>query len=128
MTGKHKTPIVPTYKGKPVQALMALAKGEEIAGTWTTPVVPEIGFYKLLAKRRTDGVCEWVHFVQRADGSKDKVYRGTVESKEHLPDVVAAINSALRTAHGPLVQLHPAETAVSFVDGVLTGTPPDRVQ
>ena len=68
MTGKRKTPIVPTYKGKPVQALMSVEKGEEIAGTWTTPVVPEIGFYKLLAKRRTDGVCEWVHFVQRADG------------------------------------------------------------
>ena len=128
MAGKRKTPIVPTYKGKPVQALMAVEKGEEIAGTWTTPVVPEIGFYKLLAKRRADGTCEWVHFVQRADGSKDKVYRGSVESKEQLADVVAAINSALRTAYGPLVQLHPAETEVSLVDGVLTGTPPDRVQ
>ena len=128
MTGKRKTPIVPTYKGKPVQALMAVEKGEEIAGTWTTPVVPGIGFYKLLAKRRADGTCEWVHFVQRADGSKDKVYRGTVESKEQLADVVAAINSALRTAYGPLVQLHPAEPEVSFVDGVPTGTPPDRVQ
>jgi hypothetical protein len=128
MTGKRKRPIVPTYKGKPVQALMAVEKGEEIAGTWTTPVVPDIGFYKLLAKRRGDGVCEWVHFVQRADGSKDKVYRGTVENKERLADVVAAINRALHTAYGPLVQLHPAETEVSFVDGVPTGTPPERVQ
>jgi hypothetical protein len=128
MTGKRKTPIVPTYKGKPVQALMSVEKGEEIAGTWTTPVVSEIGFYKLLAKRRTDGVCEWVHFTQRADGSKDKVYRGTVESKEQLADVVAAINSALHTAYGPLVQLHPAEAEVSFVDGVPTGMPPGRAQ
>jgi hypothetical protein len=128
MTGKRKTSIVPTYRGKPVQALMAVEKGEEIAGTWTTPVVPEIGFYKLLAKRRADGVCEWVHFVQRADGSKDKVYRGTVESKEQLADVVAAINSALRTAYGPLVQLHLAEAEIMFVDGVLTGTPPERKQ
>jgi hypothetical protein len=128
MTGKRKTPIVPTYKGKPLQALMSVEKGEEIAGTWTTPVVPGIGFYKLLAKRRTDGVCEWVNFTQRADGSKDKVYRGTVESKEQLADVVAAINSALRTAYGPLVQLHPAEAEVSFVDGVPTGMPPGRTQ
>ena len=128
MTGKRKTPIVPTYKGKPVQALMSVEKGKEIAGTWTTPVVPGIGFYKLSAKRRTDGVCEWVHFTQRADGSKDKVYRGNVESKEQLADVMAAINNALRTAYGPLIQLHPAETEISFVDGVLTGTPPDRVQ
>ena len=63
-----------------------------------------------------------------ADGGKDKVYRGNVESKEQLADVVAAINSALRTAYGPLIQLHPAETEISFVDGVLTGTPPDRVR
>ena len=128
MTGKRKTPIVPTYMGKPVQALMSVEKGEEIAGTWTTPMVPEIGFYKLLAKRRTDGVCEWVHFVQRANGSKDNVYRGTVESKERLADVVWAINNSLRTAYGPLIQLHPAETEVSFVDGVVTGTPPEREQ
>ena len=128
MTGKRKTPIVPTYKGRPVQALMAVAEGEEIAGTWTTPVVPGIGFYKLLAKRRADGACEWVHCVQRADGRKDNVYRGTVENQDRLADVVAAINNSLRTAYGPLVQLHLAETEVSLVDGVLTGTPPDRVQ
>jgi hypothetical protein len=128
MAGKRKTPIVPTYRGKPVQALMAVEKGEEIAGTWTTPVVPEIGFYKLLAKRRTDGVCEWVHFVQRADGRKDNVYRGTVENKERLADVVSAINNSLRTAYGPLVQLRLAEAEIAFVDGVPTGTPPGRAQ
>ena len=128
MAGKRKTPIVPTYKGKPVQALMSVEKGEEIAGTWTTPVVPEIGFYKLLAKRRTDGVCEWVHFVQRADGRKDNVYRGTVENKERLADVVSAINNSLRTAYGPLVQLKLAEAEIAFVDGVPTGTPPGRAQ
>ena len=60
--------------------------------------------------------------------ARTKSIAGTVESKERLADVVAAINNALRTAYGPLVQLHPAETEISFVDGVLTGTPPDRVQ
>lgn len=128
MTGKRKTPIVPTYHGKPVQAIMSVGKGEEIVGTWTTATVSGIGFYKLLAKRRADGACEWVHFVQRADGSKDKVYRGEVEGRERLGDVVAAINSALRTAYGPLIQLHPAEADISFVDGVMTGEPPDKVQ
>ena len=128
MTGKRKMPIVPTYKGKPVQALMSVDKGEEIAGTWTTATVPGIGFYTLLAKRRADGTCEWVHFVQRADGSKDKVYRGEVENEARLADVVAAINSALRTAYGPLIRLHHAEADISFVDGVATGAPGDKVQ
>jgi hypothetical protein len=128
MTTKRRTPIVPSYKGKPVQALMSVDKGEEIVGTWTTPVVPEIGFYKLLAKQTVDGRCEWVHCVQRANGDKDKVYRGRVDGKEQLADVVAAINSALRSAYGPLVQLHQAEAELSFVDGVPAGTPPDKVQ
>jgi hypothetical protein len=128
MTGKRKTPIVPTYRGKPVQALMAVERGEEIAGTWTTPVVPGIGFYRLMAKRRVDGVCEWVHFVQRADGSKDKVYHGTVESKQRPADVVSAINNSLRAAYWPVVQLRSVEAEIAFVDGVLTGTPPESEQ
>lgn len=128
MTGKRKKPIVPTYRGKPVQALMAVAGGEVIVGTWTTAIVPGIGFYKLLAKRRRDGSCEWVHFVQRADGSKDKVYRGEVEHEARLADVVAAINSALRTAYGSAVALQPADADISFVDGLMTGTPSDKVQ
>lgn len=64
----------PTYRGKPIQALMSVSKGEKIAGMWTTPTIPGIGFYKLLAKRCADGTCEWVHFVQRPNGDKDKVY------------------------------------------------------
>ena len=128
MTGKRKTPIVPTYHGKPVQAIMSVDKGEEVLGSWTTATIPGIGFYKLLAKRRADGVCEWVHFVQRASGAKDKFYRGKVENEARLADVLAALNSALRTAYGPLIRLHPAEADISFVDGVMTGTPPDEVQ
>jgi hypothetical protein len=31
MTGKRKTPIVPTYRGRPVQGLMSVEKGEEIS-------------------------------------------------------------------------------------------------
>ena len=46
MTGKRKTPIVPTYKGKLVQALMSVEKGEETAGTWTDPWwFRRFGFY-----------------------------------------------------------------------------------
>lgn len=126
MTRKKAT--VPTYRGRPIQALLSVGKGEKIAGTWTTPTIPGIGFYKLLAKRCVDGTCEWVHFVQRPNGDKDKVYRGTVENEGRLADVLSALNSALRTAYGPLIQLRPADAEISFVDGVITGRPPDKVQ
>lgn len=91
------------------QAVMNVEKGEEIAGVWVTLPVPQIGTYKLLAKKKTDGTCEWAHFVQRANGSKEKVYRGTVENPARLADVVVALNRALHTAYGPTIRLQPAD-------------------
>lgn len=99
------------------QAVMNVEKGEAIAGMWITPHVPQIGIYKLLAKKKKDGTCEWAHFVQRDDGRKEKVYRGTVENEGRLADVVAAINSALHTAYGPLVNLGPADSDMYTLDG-----------
>ncbi|MGC8781806.1 MAG: hypothetical protein ACP5UQ_13165, partial [Anaerolineae bacterium] len=98
----------PTFRGKPIAPILAIGEDEELAGAWATPVVPGVGFYKLLAKRRADGSCEWVHFVQRPDGRKDRFYRGEVEKSEQLADVVAAINRALATAYGPAIRLFPA--------------------
>ena len=99
------------------QAVMNVEKGEEIAGIWLTASVPQIGIYKLLVKRKPDGTCEWAHFVQRANGLKEKVYRGTVESPERLDDVVEALNSALRTAYGPTIRLQPADYDMYALDG-----------
>jgi len=120
MTGKPKHQL-PTYRGQPVHAIMSVEKGEEVAGVWASPAVPGVGFYKLLAKRLADGRCEWVHFTQRADGSKDKFYRGTVESVERLADIVTAINNSLATAYGPAIRLMPAESEVHPVDGINMG-------
>ncbi|MDQ1301230.1 MAG: hypothetical protein QG637_1151 [Chloroflexota bacterium] len=126
MTDKPKHQL-PTYRGKPIAAIMSVDKGEEVAGAWVTPAVPGVGFYKLLAKRLADGSCEWVHFTQRADGSKDKFYRGTVESVERLADVMTVINNSLATAYGPTIRLMPADADVHPVDGVTLGQAPTRI-
>ena len=47
------------------QAVMNIGTGEEIAGLWATPRIPDIGIYKLTAKKRLDGKFEWVHFQHR---------------------------------------------------------------
>jgi len=96
---------------------MSVAEGEEIAGAWVAPHVPQIGIYKLLAKKKKDGTCEWAHFVQRDNGLKEKVYRGTVENEERLKDVLTALNNALRTAYGPNIQLQTADADVYTLDG-----------
>lgn len=54
-------------------AVMNLAEGEEILTGLATPHIPQVGVYKLLAKKKTDGTIEWAHFVQRDNGLKDKV-------------------------------------------------------
>jgi hypothetical protein len=99
------------------QAVMNMEQGEEIAGLWVTLPVPQIGTYKLLAKQKRDGTCEWAHFVQRANGLKEKVYRGTVENPARLADVVLALNRALHTTYGPTICLQPADFEMYALGG-----------
>jgi len=81
-------------------AVMNVDKGEEIVGGWASAHIPQVGIYKLLAKKRVDGVIEWAHFVQRDSGLKEKVYRGEVESRERLDDVLEIMNGQLRRVFG----------------------------
>jgi len=106
---------------------MEIKEGESIAGAWVSNDVPEIGIYKLIAKEKRDGTCDWAHFVQRSSGLKEKVYRGTVDSSDQLLTVVEAINQALQTAYGPAVQLLPAEADVDYVDNLGLANPADEV-
>lgn len=86
-------------------AVMNVQKGEEIAGMWATPQIPQIGIYKLLAKRKENGACEWVHFQQREDGTRKVLFRGEVESKERLRDVLEAANRTLSRIFGVTLQV-----------------------
>ena len=98
-------------------AVMTVDAGEEVLGGYVTPHVPQVGIYKLLAKKKKDGTCEWAHFVQRDDGRKENVYRGEVENEARLADVVATINRALRTAYGEAVNLQPTDSDMYTLDG-----------
>ena len=77
-------------------AIMNVDKGEEIIGGWASAHIPQVGIYKLLAKKRADGIVEWAHFVQRDSGAKEKVYRGEVESREKLDEVLEIMNGQLK--------------------------------
>ena len=98
-------------------AVMNVDAGEEVLGAYVTPHVPQIGIYKLLAKKKKDGTCEWAHFVQRDDGRKENVYRGEVENEVQLADVVDGINAALRKTFGLTISLHPADSDMYTLDG-----------
>ena len=81
-------------------AVMNVEKGEEIVGGWASAHISQVGIYKLLAKKRKDGVIEWAHFVQRDNGLKEKVYRGEVESREKLDEVLEIMNGQLKRVFG----------------------------
>jgi len=85
-------------------AVMRIEKGEELFGGWATAAIPEVGIYKLLAKTKADGTIEWAHFVQRDSGVKEKVLRGTVETREEFAVVKNAINDNLHRIFGVTLQ------------------------
>ena len=96
-------------------AIMSIDEGEEIAGAWITPYIPEVGMYKLLAKKKKDGVYEWAHFIQRLNGSKDRVMRGEAKDEAQLNDLLEVANNNLKRIFG--VTLQPADADMYTLDG-----------
>jgi hypothetical protein len=81
-------------------AVMNVDEGEEIVGRWATAHIPQVGVYKLLAKKHKDGIIEWAHFIQRDNGAKERVMRGEVESREKLDEVIEIANKNLGRLFG----------------------------
>ena len=86
------------------KAVMNLDDGEELFGGWATPHIPQVGIYKLLAKKKADRTIEWAHFVQRDNGLKEKVMRGTVNTPEEFDVVTDTVNNNLRRVFGVAMQ------------------------
>ena len=96
-------------------AVMNVDEGEEIAGGWASPHNPQVGIYKLLAKKKRYGSFEWAHFVQRDNGLKEKVYRGQVQSREQLDEVLEIMNKNLHKFLG--VTMRAADYNACSLDG-----------
>ncbi len=96
-------------------AVMNIEKNEELVGGWATPHIPQVGTYKLLAKKKMDGTIEWAHFVQRDNGMKEKVMRGTVNTLEEFEIVNDTVNNNLRRIFG--VTMQAAAYDVRTLDG-----------
>ena len=102
------------------QAVMSINKGESIEGLWATPQIPQIGVYKLVVKKRTDGIFEWVHFQHRLDGTRKVLFRGELETKLRIADVLESANKTLLRVYG--VQMSVADIDISTTDGKKSGT------
>jgi hypothetical protein len=96
-------------------AVMTISEGEEFFAGQTTPLIPQVGIYKLLAKKKLDATIEWAHFVEREDGQKGNVMRGTVNNSDEFALVIDTINNNLRRIFG--ITLQPAAYEVCTLDG-----------
>jgi hypothetical protein len=96
-------------------AVMTLEAGEEVCAGRVSTHIPQVGVYKLLAKKKVDGTIEWAHFVERDNGVKEKVIRGTVKDLAEFEIVVAAVNNNLRKIFNATMQ--PAAYDVRTLDG-----------
>ncbi len=94
---------------------MNVDEGESIEGMWATPQIPQIGVYKLAAKKRVDGVYEWVHFQHLPDGTRKVLFRGEVKSKVNLAEVLELSNKQLQNIFG--VTMSVADVSMKTLDG-----------
>lgn len=99
----------------PQIAVMELENGEDILPGWITARIQQVGVYKLLAKKKVDGTIEWAHFVERENGAKENLMRGTVNTSKEFDTVIDAVNNNLRKIFG--VTMQPAEYDVLTLDG-----------
>jgi len=98
-------------------AVMNLDEGEELAGMWVTLHIPGTGIYKIIAKKRQDGVIEWAHFVQRDSGLRENVLRGEANGPGQFNEVVEIGSRNLRRFFGPAFFFIPAEAEMYTPDG-----------
>ena len=104
-----------------IPAIMNIEKGEQIAGMWISKHISGTGYYKLLAKEKKDGTCEWVHFVQRDDGIKENFYTGKTKDTNELKLVLQVMNSVLAKTFGNEIQMGEGNPDVYTTDGIKAG-------
>ena len=102
-------------RDKSKQAVMNIDKDESIEGLWATPQIPQSGVYKLVVKKRVDGIYEWVHFLHRLDGTRKVLFRGELDEKVRIAEVLDAANRTLRSVYG--VTMSVADVDISTLDG-----------
>ena len=96
-------------------AVMTIDEGEEIAGAWISPYIPEVGIYKLLAKKNKAGTYEWVNFIQRLNGNKEVVLRGEAKDQAQLDEVLEVAQGQMKRIFN--VTLQPADADMYTLDG-----------
>lgn len=78
----------------------------------------ELAFINFLQKKKKDGTCEWVHFIQRDNGTKEKFYTGETKNSEELKLVLEVMNGVLAKTFGKETQMGEGNPNIYSTDGI----------
>jgi hypothetical protein len=84
-------------------AVMNVEKGEEIVGG-PRRIFRRWGFTNFWQRKKMNGEIEWAHFIQRDNGLKERVMRGTVKTRGELDTVIEVANKNLSKLFGVTLQ------------------------
>ena len=87
-------------------AVMKLERGEEMVASMMSGHISGTGRYKLIAKKRIDGLIEWAHFTERDNGLRENVYRGEVKDARELETVMMIMNKHLKKVFGDHAEMN----------------------
>src|SRR5207248_599324 len=104
------------------KAILSIEEGEEIVEALISSHIAGTGHYKFLAKRRKDKKIEWAHFVERADGTKDSIYRGEVRDEKELKIVIEIMNRNLTKCFGTSAEMKEGKHKLISLFGTEGGT------
>lgn len=99
-------------------SMLNIEKGEEIIHGLVSSYIPGTGYYKFLSKQKKNGEFDWVHFVERVNGSKEKMYRGDSKTREELETVCNLMNKTLTKVFGAAAEMKTGKTEVRTTDGL----------
>jgi hypothetical protein len=102
-------------------AVMNVEKGEEIAMMCVSQAIPNHGYYKFLAKKKTDDTFEWAHFIERFDKRKENVYRGHVDRPDQLLTVLDIMNRNLVKTFGASAEMKSGDYDIYSAFGKMGG-------
>lgn len=100
------------------QPMLNIEKGEEIIHGLISSYLPGRGYCKFLSKQKKNGGFKWVHFIERANGNKEEMYRGDVKTKEELETVFVIMNKNLNKIFGAGAEMKTGKTEVRTTEGL----------
>jgi hypothetical protein len=98
--------------------MLRIDKGEEIVDALISSYIAGKEYYKFLSKQKADKTFAWLHFTERVNGNKEKVYTDDVKTKEEIATLIKRMNRNLIKVFGAAAEMKPGKTEIKTIMGI----------